>query len=99
MKDPELLKYLRKNDAAFVVEVVPYYAEQDEPAWKILNSRGEPVCLPDGVHINHAVSVVERHGKLLEKAREEDPWPIYFEEATSPAQAELPFMNQKPCGT
>jgi hypothetical protein len=77
MNDPELLKYLKKNDAAFVVEVVPYYAEQDEPAWKILNSRGEPVCLPDGVHINHAVSVVDH--LLLEKAREEDPWPIDFE--------------------
>ena len=67
MNDPELLKYLKKNDAAFVVEVVPYYAEQDEPAWKILNSRGEPVCLPDGVHINHAVCVLERHGLLIEK--------------------------------
>ena len=83
MRDLELLNYLRQNDAV-CVDQATHYAGQVKPTLKILDSQGEPVCLPNGVHINHAVCVLERHGKLLEKAREEDPWPIYFEEATSP---------------
>ena len=61
MKDLELLRYLKKNDAVFVDESTQY-AGQVRPALKILDSRDKTVCLPDGVHINHAVCVLERPG-------------------------------------
>jgi len=66
MRDLELLRYLKKNDAVFVDESTQY-AGQVRPALKILDSRDKTVCLPDGVHINHAVCVLERHGLLIEK--------------------------------
>ncbi len=66
MKDLELLMHLKKNDAVFVDESTQY-AGQVRPALKILDSRDKTVCLPDGVHINHAVCVLERHGLLIEK--------------------------------
>ena len=66
MKDLELLRYLKKNDAVFVDESTQC-AGQVRPALKILDSRDKTVCLPDGVHINHAVCVLERHGLLIEK--------------------------------
>ena len=66
MKDLELLRYLKKNDAVFVDEST-HYAGQVKPALKILDSQNKTVCLPDGVHINHAVCVLERHGLLIEK--------------------------------
>ena len=66
MRDLELLNYLRQNDAV-CVDQATHYAGQVKPTLKILDSQGEPVCLPNGVHINHAVCVLERHGLLAEK--------------------------------
>ena len=66
MRDLELLNYLRQNDAVCVDESTQY-AGQVRPTLKIRDSQGEPVCLPNGVHINHAVCVLERHGLLIEK--------------------------------
>ena len=66
MKDLELLGHLRQNDAV-CVDQATHYAGQVKPTLKILDSQGEPVCLPNGVHINHAVCVLERHGLLIEK--------------------------------
>ena len=66
MRDLELLMHLKKNDAVFVDESTQY-AGQVRPALKILDSQNKTICLPDGVHINHAVCVLERHGLLIEK--------------------------------
>ncbi len=66
MKDPELLKYLRKNDAVCVDEIT-HCAGQVRPTLRVLDSSGKIVCLPDGIHINHVVCVLERHGLLVEK--------------------------------
>ena len=66
MKDSELLEYLRQQDAVFLDQVT-HYAGQVRPTLKILNSRGESVCLPEGVHINHVVCVLNRYDLLVEK--------------------------------
>ena len=47
MKDLELLNYLRQNDAV-CVDQATHYAGQVKPTLKILDSQGEPVCLPNG---------------------------------------------------
>ena len=66
MRDLELLRHLKKHGAVCVDEIT-HYAGQVRPTLKILDSRGKTVCLPDGIHINHVVCVLERHGLLVEK--------------------------------
>tara|TARA_R100001530_G_C4179996_1_gene119147 strand:- start:48 stop:455 length:408 start_codon:yes stop_codon:yes gene_type:complete len=66
MRDLELLERLRQSDAA-CVDQITHCEGQVNPTLEILNSWGQPVCLPDGVHINHAVRVLERYDLLIEK--------------------------------
>ena len=66
MNDLELLTHLKTNDATCADEIT-HYAGQVRPTLKILDSGGKIVCLPSGIHINHVVCVLERHGLLLEK--------------------------------
>jgi|TARA_B100001964_G_C14119073_1_gene547470 hypothetical protein len=66
MNDLELLRHLKKHDAVCVDEVT-HYAGQVMPTLRILDSSGKIVCLPSGIHINHVVCVLERHGLLIEK--------------------------------
>ena len=65
MKDQQIIDILREHDAVFLDEIT-YFDGQIIPNLKILDSKGESVELPDGVHINHVRAVLERHGALTE---------------------------------
>ena len=65
MKDQQIIDILREHDAVFLDETT-YFDGQIIPNLKILDSKGERVELPDGVHINHVRAVLERHGALTE---------------------------------
>jgi len=65
MKDQQIIDILRERDAVFLDEIT-HYDGQITPNLKILDSKGESVSLPDGVHINHVQRVLERRRALLE---------------------------------
>ena len=65
MKDQQIIDILRERDAVFLDEIT-HYNGQITPNLKILDSKGERVELPNGVHINHVQRVLERHGALVE---------------------------------
>ena len=68
MNDLELLKYLEKHDAVNRTSRRQYVG-QIQPTLNVYDvyRRGKIVWLPDGIRINRVVSVLERHGLLLEK--------------------------------
>ena len=65
MKDQQIIDFLRERDAVFLDEITRFDG-QVTPNLKILDSKGDRVELPDGVHITHVQRVLERRRALLD---------------------------------
>jgi len=65
MNERQIIDFLRERDAVFLDEITRFDG-QVVPSLKVLDSKGESVELPEGIHINHVQQVLERRRALLE---------------------------------